>query len=216
MRSRFVTDLVIAATVIVLTTLALSVAIDGLINSAHAQTMSPLGSNVGLHVGYSQDSGAEDGNGLVGGHLELMPTTWLGLRGSVDFRNVRSVDVLLNGSNESQFDVRSVPVAVEGRFYLPSGKIAPFAAVGAGWYFLKYDYSESLELLGFEDEWTDTFGWHAGLGTAVALSPAVSAFGEVRAVFMNTDRALNDELGEDLEDLDYDSTYFSGGLNFKF
>jgi len=173
------------------------------------------GSNIGVHLGYAKAEGAEEGNGLVGGHLELRPARWFGIQGAVDYRHVEEYTVSIGGFSDA-LDVRSVPVTVSARFLVPSNAWKPYGVAGAGWYYLVYDYSEELELLGAEDETENTFGWHVGAGLEVPLSPKVSLFGEGRAVFVDPDKDLDDDDANRITELDYDSTYFSGGLNLHF
>jgi opacity protein-like surface antigen len=144
-----------------------------------------------------------------------MPVGFLGIRGAVDYRTVESFDFDY-GSTNGEFNIRSIPVTLEGRLYVPGVVVSPYAAAGAGWYFLKYDFSENLELAGFEDDWDDSFGWHLGAGMVVGLVPAVSLFGEAKAVFLDADREINSETIDAVVEFDYDSTYFATGLNFKF
>jgi len=174
-----------------------------------------IGGNVGGHVGYSKTKDAEGGAVLVGGHGELRLIKWLGVQGAVDYRHISSFDINTpNGSGE--LSVREIPVTVTGRVYLPVSKVSPFAAAGAGWYHLIYDYSNNVEAMGAEDKSTNTFGWHVGAGLEVQVAPHIGLYGEGRAVFLDPERDLDSSVFDQVKDFDYNSTYFAGGVNFMF
>jgi hypothetical protein len=44
----------------------------------------------------------------------------------------------------------------------------------------------------------------------------VALFGEAKAVFLDANRSIDDETVDAVVDFDYNSTYFSTGLNFLF
>ena len=174
-----------------------------------------IGGNVGAHLGYSKDKDAESGAVLVGGHGELRFIKWLGVQGAVDYRHVQSFDIA-TPSGQGELSVRQIPVTVTGRVYVPMSKVSPFAAAGAGWYHLIYDYSNNVEAMGAEDKSTNTFGWHVGAGLEVQVAPRVALYGEGRAVFLDPERDLDSSVFDQVKDFDYNSTYFVGGLNFLF
>jgi opacity protein-like surface antigen len=174
-----------------------------------------VGGNVGGHVGYSKMKDAEGGAVLVGGHGELRLIRWLGVQGAVDYRHVSSFDIATpNGQGE--LSVREIPITVTGRVYMPISKVSPFAAAGAGWYHLIYDYSNNVEAMGADDKSTNTFGWHVGAGLEVQVAPHMSLYGEGRAVFLDPERDLDSSVFDQVGDFNYNSTYFAGGLNFLF
>lgn len=184
--------------------------------SQGAELMDQAG-NWGLHLGYARTKDADSGNFLIGGHLELQPAPFLGIQGAVDYRD--SEEIRLSPlSEEDDLVIRTLPVTLTGRLYLPMGgdSFSPFALAGAGWYHLMYDFSERLEALGVEDESDTAFGWHMGAGARMAVSPRVSLFGEARWVFLDPNRDFGNEVQEDIKDIEYDSTFLSGGLNFHF
>jgi len=59
-------------------------------------------------------------------------------------------------------------------------------------------------------------GWHVGAGLEVKVAPRVALYGEGRAVFLDPERDLDSSVFNQVEDFDYNSTYFVGGLNFLF
>jgi opacity protein-like surface antigen len=170
-----------------------------------------VASDVGAHLGYAKGRDADTGNGLVGGHLEIGIAPFLGIQGAVDYRLVEK-STINAGVTQGTLKVRSVPTTVTARLYLP-GPVSPFAAVGAGWYHLVYDYSSNLEGLGASDHAETTFGWHVGGGVRVMVAPKVSVYGEGRAVFVRPDHALNQQVFDQVKSWDYDSVYFAGGVS---
>jgi opacity protein-like surface antigen len=173
------------------------------------------GGNFGFHLGYSKDKDAASGNTLIGAHGELRIIPWLGVQGSADYRQVQTFDVS-TPSGSGELNVRSVPLTVSGRFYVPLLNVSPFALVGAGWYHLIYDYSPSLEQQGAVDASQNTFGWHVGAGVDIQVAPRLSVYGEGRAVFLDPARTLDSSVLSQVAQFDYNSTYVAGGLSFHF
>jgi len=171
---------------------------------------------IGAHMGWAKAKDAEDGNGFVGGHLELRLLPWLGVQGAADYRLVETLRVDTGAGPDGKLDVRSVPLTATGRIYIPLGQVEPFAAAGAGWYHIIYDFSQEVEDLGIEDDSETTFGWHVGAGLQLRVSPRFSLFGEGRAVFVDPDRRLDEDLFDRVEEFDHDSTFFFGGATLHF
>ncbi len=174
------------------------------------------GGNIGFQAGWAKASDADKGNGLVGGHLEIMALPILGIQGQVDYRlvNTYAIDT---PAGSGDLKIRSVPVTVSARIYLPPmGSMNLFGVAGGGWYYLIYDYSESLHEVGLKDSHETTFGWHVGAGLDIAVAPKVSIYGEGRAVFVSPDKALNQQIRDEIKDFNYDSTYLAGGISFHF
>ncbi len=173
------------------------------------------GGSIGVHLGYAKARDAKDGNGLAGGQLEFRLASWLGIQGAVDYRlvNTYRIDAL---AASGDLKVRSVPTTVSAKVYVPLMVVSPFAEAGAGWYHMIYDYSSSLESAGLADRSETTFGWHVGGGVEIPVAPRVSFYGEGRAVFVDPDQALNDQLKNQVKNFNYDSSYFAAGLNLHF
>ncbi len=173
------------------------------------------GGSIGAHLGYAKARDAKDGNGLAGGQLELRLASWFGIQGAVDYRlvNTYRIDAL---AASGDLKVRSVPTTVSAKVYVPLVAVSPFAEAGAGWYHMIYDYSSNLESAGLSDRSETTFGWHVGGGVEVPVAPRISVYGEGRAVFVDPDHALNDELKNQVKNFNYDSSYFAAGLNLHF
>jgi len=170
--------------------------------------------NWGPHVAYTKVADADDGNYLVGGHLEMMLAPILGIQGAVDYRSSEPFgDTIFPDAVE----VRSIPITATARLYLPTPAFSPFLGLGAGWYHVNYDYSKQIEnQLGFKDERVSTFGWHLGGGAKVPISPRFSLGGEARYTFVDPERNLNDDVADEIRDFDYDSFYLIGALNIEF
>lgn len=194
------------------TALALSVML-ATAGAAYAQSAASPGGNFGGHVGWVKATAAEEGNFLGGAHAELRLIPWLGVQGSVDYWLADSIG--LPGGEELK--IRSIPITVTGRLYIVgTDQLSLFAAAGAGWYHLMYDFPDDLEDLGFDDQSNNTFGWHIGAGLVVPVSPTVAIYGEARAIFLDPDQALEEEDLDDVQDFDYDSTYLAAGVNLMF
>lgn len=180
---------------------------------AQAQTTQPSSGNYGLHLGYVKAADAEDGNFLIGGHLEFKLAPIFGIQGAVDYRSEES----FKGPGGDSYNIRSVPVTVTGRLYLPTSlQLTPFLLAGAGWYNVIYDYPQAIENLGVEDETVTTFGWHLGAGADIAISERVSIFGEGRYAFVDPERDFGEDVQDEIGTLDYDTLYLGTGLNLRF
>jgi opacity protein-like surface antigen len=170
--------------------------------------------NLGAHVAYTKAKDADDGNYLLGGHLELMLASFFGVQGAVDYR---SEDRFITPEGEDGVRVRSTPVLLSGRLYVPGAlPIRPFAEAGAGWYRVVYDYTEMIEALGLKDETVSTFGWHVGVGVNLPLAPTMFLTGNGRYVFADPERELDSEVRDEIRDLDYDSYSLGLGLSIGF
>jgi opacity protein-like surface antigen len=176
----------------------------------------PPGAHIGVHFGYVKAADAEDGNGQVGGHLEIPLLPFLGLNGSVDYRLVESFSVH-TGNASGDLELKSVPVTATVRLYLPSiSTMTLFAGAGAGWYYLIYDYADNLEQAGFVDDNSSTFGWHVAAGAIFSIAPKFSLYGEGRLIYIDPDQQIDQQVIDTVEGFDYDSFYIAGGVNLHF
>ncbi|MBD3162522.1 MAG: outer membrane beta-barrel protein [Candidatus Eisenbacteria bacterium] len=173
--------------------------------------------NYGPHLAYMKASDAEDGNFLVGGHLELRPAPIFGIQGAIDYRSTEEFTVGA-GNEDHGLEIRSVPITVSGKLYVPTEQsFQPYALAGAGWYRVIYDYSEPFEaIFGIEDETVTTFGWHFGLGANVRMSEIVSLFGEARYAFVDPGKDLDEDVRDEIGEFDYDTMTLGAGLNIHF
>ncbi len=182
--------------------------------AARPATAAEIG--IGAHVGCTRAYDADEGAGLYGAHLDLHLSPWFALQASVDAWLEESVEITTDTS-VGDLKVKSVPATVTARLYLPiSPDFAPFAGVGAGVYYIDRNYPDSLNDLHIRDDSSQEFGWHAAAGLEVKLARRLSAYGEGRAIFADTGDKLDEEVVNDLEDFNYDSVAFSGGLTFHF
>ena len=167
----------------------------------------------GVHVAYSKAADSVEGNYLVGGHMELRPVPLLGLRGAVGYRSDERFQ--LGTLDAGHVRVRSVPITLSGKLYLPMTPVAsPFLQAGAGWYRVHYDYPDVLQrATGLDDQSVTTFGWHLGAGMRVGIAPKVSLSGEAQYVFVDPDKKLDPEVRDQVRNLDYNTATFSVGLS---
>jgi opacity protein-like surface antigen len=170
----------------------------------------------GPHIAYTKAADSDNGNYLVGGHIELLPAPFLGLRGAVDYRSSERFKV--GNLQEGTVRVKSIPITATGKLYLPlSTSASPFLMAGAGWYRVVYDYSSAFErATGLEDQSVSTFGWHLGGGLKLGLSPTVSLSGEAQYVFVDPEKKLDSEVRDQIRNLDYNSVTFGLGLSVAF
>jgi opacity protein-like surface antigen len=186
---------------------------------AGAQGLNPFsgGGNIGAHLGYLKGVDSEDGNLMVGGHLEILLTQFLGIRGDVSYHSEEEYRFMAEGQDLS-LEVRTIPVTVSARVYLPLPVgIKPFGSAGVGWYRMEYEFSEdALDLFDVEDDTETTFGWHLGAGLVLPLAPRIGLYGEYRAIFTDPDRDLGDEVQEAIGELDFDASNLIVGLSLYF
>jgi len=172
---------------------------------------------LGFHGGYGESADAESGSGRAGIHAEFRPFHSLGLVGSAGY--VFEEDVLVNDTNGEEigtFKAKNTPVTAMARLYLPVPNFHPYAAAGASWNFLTYDTGDGLESIELDDDSETAFGWLLGAGAQFDASDKVAIFGEARWEFVDPDRQLDDELGNQIEDFDYNRWNALAGLTFYF
>jgi opacity protein-like surface antigen len=136
----------------------------------NAQSIS-LGPQVGYYKARDADKGSYMGG--VAWRLKLMPV--LGVEASINYRQEKYANDALT--------VRSWPVMVTGLIYpLP----IVYAAIGAGWYSLTFDYDQSKYPF-LKDETTQKVGWHFGGGVELPVGSNFKLTGDIRYVFLNYD-----------------------------
>lgn len=176
-----------------------------------------FGGAIGPHLGWAKSSDADDGSFLIGGHLQFNLLPIIAVQGALDYRLAESFDLGVPGVEDDELRVRFIPLTVTGRIYLPvSDSFMPFGALGAGWYYVMFDYEDALEDIGFEDSNTNEFGWHVGLGGEFVLTPRLNLYLEARWIFLDAERDLDESVVEDIENFDEDATYLAAGLNIVF
>ena len=131
---------------------------------------------LGPRGGYYKSLDADDGKMFFGGAARLMLAPAIGVEASIDYRQ----EEYRNGVAT----VKSWPVMVTGLIYpLP----VVYGLIGAGWYNSKVSYDIQVLEITIEEETTQDFGWHFGLGADIPLSYSVSLVGDVRYVYLNYD-----------------------------
>jgi hypothetical protein len=129
-----------------------------------------------------QDSSSSSSTKLTGVFMRLRASKRVGLEVSYDWRTARDA--------ENTIEVKSTPITVSGLFYLLKGPIAPYVAVGAGW------YKTRVELLnpGTATPTTTTtsntaettkFGYHTGFGGELFMGKHASIFVDYRYTFVD-------------------------------
>jgi opacity protein-like surface antigen len=140
---------------------------------------------------------------------------WLGVQSAVGYRSEERFDLPV--VPDAELHVRTVPITASGKLYIPlSDRFEPYGVLGAGWYRVFFDYSETLEAVGFRDTDTTTFGWHLGAGGSLHFNRSVGAFLEGRWAFYDPEDKLDDATVERIKGLDFDTVNVLAGLNFAF
>ena len=153
---------------------------------------------VGPMLGYQKAQDA-DGNYMAGLALRARLLRLFGFEGSVNYRQEDYGDGLT---------VKSWPVMASGMVYpLPF----VYGVVGIGWYNTTFDFSDNLEVEGFEDETDQEVGWHFGAGVEIPASPKVRLTGDIRYVFIDYDFGAVPGVGES----DSDFFLIQAGILFE-
>lgn len=156
--------------------------------------------------------------GPMGGYLKARDAdrgTWFaGIQARLRFLEVLAVEgsigVHQNEYSDGDVVVTQYPVQVSALFLpFPGGALDPYVLAGGGWYYQRIDYDDSI---GGGDETDRMFGGHVGAGAIFHLSPTVSAFADVRWVFLDEPGTDNSDLLD--EDFDYCNVTF--GVSFGF
>jgi opacity protein-like surface antigen len=172
---------------------------------------------LGFHGGYGQSEDADSGSGRAGIHAELRPFHSLGFVGSAGY--VFEEDVLVtdtDGEEVGTFKAKNTPVTAMARVYLPVPNFHPYAAAGASWNFLTYDTGDGIDDIQLSDDSETAFGWLLGAGAQYDASDKLGFFGEMRWEFIDAERKLDDETGNQIEDFDYNRWNALAGLTFYF
>ena len=137
--------------------------------SARSQTNLYLGP----YLGIQKSKSADKANYLVGATLRLKLLPVIGVEGDIGYRQVKY--------GSGALTVREWPVTVTGLLYpLP----IIYGGIGAGWYNITFDYSDTYNKLDYTDETTQKFGWHLVAGIELPASPNIKLFGDIRYVFL--------------------------------
>ncbi len=137
--------------------------------SARSQTNLYLGP----HLGIQKSDGAEDANYLVGVTLRMKVMPIIGVEGDIGYRQEKY--------GSGAVTVRNWPVTVTGLLYpLP----VIYGGIGGGWYNTTFDYNDTYNDAGFDDETSNEFGWHLAAGLEIPASSRFKLYGDVRFVFL--------------------------------
>lgn len=129
---------------------------------------------LGPHIGIQKSPDAEGTNYLLGATLRVKLMPVLGAEADIGYRQEKY--------GSGAVTVRDWPVTVTGLLYpLP----VIYGGIGGGWYSTTFDYADSYNDAGFDDETTQNFGWHLAAGVEVPASPRVRLFGDIRFVFLD-------------------------------
>ncbi len=131
---------------------------------------------IGPHVGMQKSHDAEDANYLIGATIRLKLIPVIGIEGDIGYRQEEY--------GSGALTARSWPVTVTGLLY-PLPFI--YGGIGGGWYNTTFDYSESYNDLGVDDETKREFGWHLVAGLELPASSKFRVFGDIRYVFLEYD-----------------------------
>jgi len=132
------------------------------------------GVGIGPQVGYYKSSDADEGEFMYGGALRLTPVPFLGLEGSVNYRQESYYDDALT--------VKSWPIMATALLYpVP----VAYGLAGVGWYNTTFEYDLQHFTGADEEETTNEFGWHFGAGVELPLGDALRLAGDIRYVFLD-------------------------------
>jgi opacity protein-like surface antigen len=153
-------------------------------------------------AGYSRVRDADQGtwHGGVAARLQLHPM--LAAEASISFHSEEFAD--------GDIQVTTYPVQLTVLFYpIPRLPLRPYALAGAGWYYTRFDYDDSI---GGGDETDRQFAVHVGAGGEIDLGKNFTIFADFRWLFL-------DEPGVDnsnIEDEEFDTWMVTLGGLFRF
>jgi opacity protein-like surface antigen len=137
-------------------------------------------------------------NTHMGGALMRMRNKWLGLEGSVDYRQ----EELLTAT-----DLKSWPISASVlAFPIPIA----YGIAGLGWYNTTIDFPESGLV---EDQTDSALGYHFGGGVELPVSNVVRFTSDVRWLFVDYEF---DDIPESVGQVDADQFQFYAGVLFYF
>ena len=129
---------------------------------------------LGPHLGIQNSQDAQEANYLLGATLRMKLMPVLGVEADIGYRQEEF--------GAGAVSVKEWPVTVTGLLYpLP----VLYGGVGGGWYNTTFDYSNTYNQAGFDDETTRNFGWHLAAGIELPASPSVKLFGDIRFAFLD-------------------------------
>ena len=158
--------------------------------------------SIGAMAGYVRARDADEGTWHAGVVARLQIVPFLAAEASISFH----VDDYADGD----VTVTTYPVQVTALLYpLPSLPLRPYGLIGAGWYYTRVDFDDSI---GGGDETDSQFAVHVGAGGELSLGPGFTLFADFRWLFL-------DEPGVDnsnIEDEEFDTWMVTIGGLFRF
>ena len=158
--------------------------------------------SLGAMAGYVRARDADEGTWHAGVVARLQIVPFLAAEASISFH----VDDYADGD----VTVTTYPVQVTALLYpIPSLPLRPYALVGAGWYYTRVDFDDSI---GGGDETDSQFAVHVGAGGEFNVGPGFTLFADFRWIFL-------DEPGVDnsnIEDEEFDTWMVTIGGLFRF
>ena len=102
------------------------------------------------------------------------------------------------------------PVQVTALIYpLPSLPVRPYGLVGAGWYYTRVDFDDSI---GGGDDTDSQFAVHVGAGGEIPLSPHFTIFADFRWIFLDEPGVDNSNIAKE----EFDTWMVTIGGLFRF
>jgi len=164
----------------------------------------PVGFGLGPRAGYYKAADADEGNWTGGLQARLRLLPFLGVEGSVDYRQD-------DFANET-VRVRSYPVMLSGLLYFfPNPVLSPYLLAGVGWHYTDVDFRGALS--GVEDRTSSEFGGQLGGGADLPIGERVTLDADIRYIFLNFDDEIRNRAATDI---DADSLAVTLGLTFYF
>lgn len=164
----------------------------------------PLG--FGPRLGYYSPNDADDGSFYYGVQMRARMSPVVGIEGSVEYRPGTETGVEIGGVDQS-YETKFVPVTGSLMLFLPTEGIVPYGLGGIGAYYTIYEAEGD-----FVDDWDSefNFGYHAGFGLEMFMSPNTALSLDYRYLF------LTPENENAPEDADYSGNVFTASLMFYF
>jgi hypothetical protein len=160
------------------------------------------GFSLGGMAGYVRARDADRGTWHAGVVARLQIIPWLAAEANISFHQDEFAD--------GDVTVTTYPVQVTGLFYpLPKLPLRPYGLVGAGWYYTRVDFDDSI---GGGDDTDSQFAVHVGVGGEIDLGKRFKIFADFRWIFL-------DEPGVDnsnIEDEEFDTYMVTIGGLFRF
>lgn len=177
--------------------------------AAAASAVTP-GFGLGIQAGYGESKDAENGSPIVGVHAALNLASWLGVVGMFDYKFPEDYK-----QDDADYTVKSFPMSVMARVYLPVKSFSPYVAAGFQYRLITYGGDlfddDSYEL----DDSDTSFGWLAGAGAVLKAGSRAELFGEFRYEASDPDRNIDNAV-QNAKDFVYDQWSARGGITFRF